>query len=71
MPDYKSLTVDELTSELARLNVLLDDLRSEREFMGRQTGMHMSTSVFARLDQEMEKHEKSVAEIKELLKTRP
>ena len=61
MIDVSKLGAQELQEQHQRQKALLDDIRDERAFLGKQTGMHINASEFNRLDQEADKAERVIA----------
>ena len=70
MANYETLETGELETELSKQQALLADIRDERAFMGKQIGMHINASEFARLDRDAEAAEKKIATLEELLTAR-
>ena len=67
MPSYENLTREELLIQLTRNEAILQDALDERSFIGKQTSMHIKVAELNRLDQDAERFEGRVAEIKALL----
>jgi seryl-tRNA synthetase len=63
MSDYGEMTIDELEKERAKKQALLEDIQHERAFLGKQAGMHINASEFARLDRDAEATERKIGEI--------
>ena len=56
-----------MKAELAKNQDLLDDAKHERDFLGKQAGMHINASEFAQIDHDIEKFEARVKEINDLI----
>lgn len=67
MADYQAMTLDELQTALKKEEFLLDDVQQERAFLGKQSGMHINTSEFARIDRDIERHNERIAKIRETI----
>lgn len=70
MVDYSKMSTEELTEELSKTEEFLQDAQDERAFLGKQTSMHIEVVEFVRIDQEIEKFEARISEIKRLLEER-
>jgi hypothetical protein len=67
MPDYQSLTMDELKAELTKQKAMAEDAQAERDFMGKQTGQHINASVYNQIDHDIEKYDGRVKELEALI----
>ena len=67
MADFESMSKEELETELTKQKALLEDVRHERSFLGKQAGMHINASEFARLDRDAETAEKKIQQLESLI----
>lgn len=67
MNNYEKMSLAELEAELKRLTELKDDLNHEREFLGKQSGMHLGTGEFIKLDNEIEETEQQIEQVNQTL----
>ncbi len=70
MPNFESMSHEELKAALERARALLQDATDERSFLGKQTSMHIKVAELKRLDQDIEKFHAQVEEIQALLTTK-
>lgn len=70
MHDHADRAADELEKELIRLQRLLEDVKYERAFTGKQEGLHLYVSELTRLDQEIQKYETGIVEVTSLIAQR-
>ena len=67
MPDFTGKSKEELRADLTKYEELIVDVQEERSFMAKQANMHIHAADFERLDQDKERFEGYVEEIKKLL----
>lgn len=67
MADSEARTPDEIRQALAKEEALLEDVEHERAFLGKQTGQHIDTADFVRLDREIERRRERICVLREAL----
>jgi peptidoglycan hydrolase CwlO-like protein len=67
MVEYSELGLEELKSELKNSELEVDDLKNQRDFLGKQGGMHINASEFSRIDRDIEKYEGRIKELTGLI----
>ncbi len=69
MADYSEMNKAELEKEFSKQKDLVVDMQHERSFLGKQVGMHINASEFARLDRDIERTEEKIKTLDEALAT--
>ena len=70
MEDLSGMTVAELQELLANLTAELEELEEERDFVLKQTGLHLSASEVARFEKETRSLRTRMTEAEKALRSR-
>jgi hypothetical protein len=70
MEEPSEMTVAELEESLANLRAELEELEEERDFVLKQTGVHLSASEVARFEKETSRLRSQIEAAEQMLRSR-